>query len=90
MNIEAKSANHMEESLLICCCQVAKHDHSHISNIDNVSKDVVSSWQKVICRGGQLIEKDIDMDYNQDDSNISSHHNPSTGILKLIIDEIEM
>lgn len=30
------------------------------------------------------------MDYDQDDSNISSHHNPSTGILEPIIDEIEM
>ena len=90
MNIAAESTNHMEESLLICCCQVAKYDCPNIGDIDNISKDVVSSWQEVIRRGGQLPEEDIDMDYDQDDSNISSYHNPSTRILEPIIDEIEM
>lgn len=51
---------------------------------------MVSLWQEVVRRGGQLTEEDIDMDYNQDDFNISNHHNPSTGILEPIIDKIEM
>ena len=90
MNIGAESANHIEKSLFICHCQVAKYDHPDIGNIDNTNEDVISLWQKVIRRGGQIPEEDIDIDYNQDDSNISSHHNPSIGILELIIDEIEM
>ena len=90
MIIRAEFANYIEESLLICRWQLAKHNYYDIGNIDNVSEDVISLWQEVIYRGGQLPEKDIDMDYNQDDSHISSHQNLFEEILELIIDEIEI
>ena len=69
---------------------MAKVDCSNIGNIDNIGEDIISLWQKIICRGGQLAKKDIDMDYVQDDSNLASHHNSSTRVLEPIIDEIKM
>lgn len=80
----------MEESLFIGRYQVAKHNCLDIGNIDNVNKDVISLWQEVIRRGGQLPKEDIDMNYNQDNSNISSYDNLFTRILKPIIDAIKI
>lgn len=68
MNIGAKSANYIEKSLCICLCQVAKYDHPHIGNINNVNEDGVSLWQKVIRYSKQLSEEDIYINYGQDDS----------------------
>ena len=90
MNIRAESATHIEESLLICCCQVAEIDCLDISNVDNVSEDIVLLWQEIIRRGNQLVKEDIDIDYVQDNSNSASHHNFFTRVLEPIIDEIEM
>lgn len=42
MNIRAESANHIEESLLICYYQVTKHNCPNIAGIDNISEDVIS------------------------------------------------
>ena len=44
MNTEAESATHIEESLTICHYQIDKLDCPDISNIDHVSKDVISLW----------------------------------------------
>ena len=90
MNIGIESATYIKESLFICCCQIAEIDHLDIGNIDNVSEDVVLLWQKIIHRGSQLAEKDVDMDYIQDDSNLTSYHNSCTSVLELIIDKIEI
>ncbi len=92
MNIRAKSAAHIEDSLTICRCQVDGLDCSNISNIDHVSKDLISLWQKIICCSSQPIEVDIDIDidYNHHKSNSSSHPNSLMEILKLIISIIEM
>ncbi len=82
----------MEESLTICRCQVDELDCPDIGNIDHVSEDIVSSWQEIICCGGQSIEidTDMDMDYDHYKSNLSSHLGSSTGILEPIIGKIEM
>ena len=49
-------------------------------------------WQEKICYGSQSaeIETKMDMDYDHYESNLSSHPNSLTGILKLLIGEIEM
>ena len=92
MNIGAESATYMEKSFTICCCQVDKLDRSDTGNIDHVSKDVVSLWQEIIRRSGQLIEvdTDINIDYNHHKSNLLGYPNSSTGILEPIIGKIEI
>ncbi len=92
MNIGAESATHIKESLTICCCQVDELDCPNIGDIDLVSKDIISLWHEIICRGGQLIEidTDIDMDYNHHKSNLSSHLDSWMGILEPIIGEMEI
>lgn len=90
MNIRAKSANHIKELLLIYYCQVAKYNCLDIGNIDNIGENIISLWQKIICPDDELLKKDIDIDYNYDNSNISSPQNHSIGILEPIIDKIEM
>ncbi len=92
MNIGAESTTHMKESLTICRCQVDELDCPDIGDIDYVSEDIVSSWQKIICRGGQPteIDTDIDINYDHHKSNLSSHPDSLTRILEPIIGEIEM
>lgn len=92
MNIGAKSATHIEESLTIYYCQVDELDHPDIGNIDHISKNVVSSWQEIIHRGSQLTEVDTDMNIEYDHHNFNSlgHPDSLTGILELIIGKIEM
>ncbi len=67
-------------------------DCSDIGDIDHFNEDIVSSWQEIIRRGGQIIEIDInmDIDYDHHEFNPSSHPNSLTRILGLIIGEIEM
>ena len=89
-NIRAKSATSIEESLSIYCCQVNKLDRPDIGNIDHIKKDIVSSWQEIICRGGQLKEVDTNMDHDQYKSDLSGYPDSLTRILKPIIDEIKM
>lgn len=62
MNIEAKSANHIEKSVLICYWQIANHDCLNISGINNINKDVLLLWQKRIYCNSQLPEEDINID----------------------------
>lgn len=92
VNIGVESATHMKESLTICCCQVDELDCPNIGDIDLVSKDIISLWHKIICRGSQLIkiDIDIDMDYNHHESNLSSYLDSLMGILKPIIGEMEI
>ncbi len=92
MNIGAESATHMEESLIIHRCQVDELDRPDISDINHVSEDVLSLWQEIIRRSGQLTEIDIDMDmdYNHHESNLSSHPDSLMGILEPIIGKIKM
>ena len=82
----------MEESLTICRCQIDKYNYFDIGNIDYVSKNVVSLWQKIICRGSQPTEVDIDMDmdYNHHKSNSSSHPDYLTQILEPITGKIKL
>lgn len=51
-----------------------------IGDIDYVSKDVVSLWQKIIRYNGQPTEVDIDMNYNQHKSNLLGHLNSFIGL----------
>lgn len=44
MKIRAKFAIHIEESLIICHCQVDQLDFPNIGNIAYVSKYIVSLW----------------------------------------------
>ena len=69
-----------------------KLDYPDIGNIDYVSKNIVSLWQEIICRGDQLteIDTDMDMDFDHHKSNPSSYPDSLTGILESIIGEIEM
>lgn len=92
MNIKAASATHIEKSLSICYCQVDKLNCSDICNINHVSKNIVSSWQKIIHRDNQLIKADtnINIDYNYYKSNSLGHPNSLMGILEPIIRKIEM
>ncbi len=82
----------MEKSLTICRCQMDELDRPDIGNINHVNKDIILSWQKIICHGSQPTEihTDIDMDYDYYKSNPSSYPDSLTGILKPIIGEIEM
>lgn len=92
INIRAESTIHIEKFFTICHCQVDKLDRSDIGNINHVSEDVISSWQKIIYHGNQLkkVDPDINMDYNYNKSNSSSYSNSLTEILELIIGKIEM
>lgn len=54
MNLGAANTNHLEDFLLIYYCQVVKLNCPDISNIKNISKDIVVLWQHIICCGGQL------------------------------------
>ncbi len=92
MNIGAKSATHMEKSLTIYHCQMDELDCPEIGNINHISEDVVSSWQKIIRSSGQptKIDKNIDMDYDNHKFNSSSHPNSLMGILEPLIGGIEI
>ncbi len=92
MNIEAKSATHIEEFLTICHCQVDELDCPDIGNIDHVSEDIVLLWQKIIRHSSQPIEinTDIDINYDHHKSNLSSYSNFLIRILEQIIGEIEI
>lgn len=75
MNIEAESATHMKESITICHYQIDKLDCPDISDINHISKDIVSLWQKIIRYNGQSTKADTnkDMNYNHHKSNLLSH-----------------
>ncbi len=90
MNIGAEISTHMEDSLTISQCQVDEFDHPSTDDIDQVSTDVVASWQEIIRCGGQPAAIDADMEDGQFESNSSGHHSVATGFLELLIDEIEM
>lgn len=63
-----------------------------IGNMNYVSKNVISLWQKIIRHGGQPIEIDTNrnMDYNYHKFNLLGYSNSLTGILESIIGKIEM
>ena len=92
MNIEAESAIYMEKSFTICRYQIDKLDCLNIGNIDDINKDIVLLWYKIIFHNGQLIEvnTNINMNYNYYKFNSLRHPNSSTGILESIIGKIEM
>lgn len=88
MNMGAEFTNHIEKFLIICYCQINQCDCPDLGNINYIKTDVISLSQKIIRRSGQEAEKDIDIDYIQNESNLSYYHNFSTKILELTIDEI--
>ncbi len=90
MNIGAEIFTHMEDFLTICRCQVDKFDHPSTDDIDQVSTDVVSSWQEIIRCDGQPAAIDADIEDGQFESNSSGHHGAATRFLEPLIDEIEM
>lgn len=63
---------------------------SDIGNINHISEDIISLWQKIIHYDGQPTKIDPDMNYNQHKSNSLSYFNLLIGILKPIIDKIKI
>ncbi len=52
LNIRAEISTHIEDFLTICQCQVDEFDCLSINDIDQISTDVIISWQEIICYGG--------------------------------------
>ncbi len=90
MNRGAEISTHKEDSLTIRRCQVDEFDCPSIDDIDQVSTDVVGSWQEIICCGGQPAAIDADIEDGQFESNSSGHHGAATGFLEQLIDKVEM
>ena len=80
----------MEDSLLKCLSQVVEFDCPDKGNINNIDKDIMLFWQKIIRQSNQLPEKEMDTDCAQDQSTQSSCYNTINGILEPIFDEMKM
>ncbi len=90
MNIRAEISTHMEDSLTIRRGQVDEFDCPSTVDIDQVSTNVVVSWQEIICSDSQPVAINVDMEDDKFKSNSSGHHGAATGFLELLMDEIEI
>lgn len=61
-----------------------------MDNINNINKYIVLLLPDIICWNGQLLKKDIDMNYNENNFNLFYQNNLSIEILKPIIYKIKM
>lgn len=62
INLGAENANHMEDSLYICRCQVAEYYCPNRGDIENIEEYIVALWQKIICQGSQVVEEEMSGD----------------------------
>ena len=66
-----------------------KFDCFSTDDINQISPNVVASWQKIICRGSHSAVIDADKEDGQFKSNSLGHHNAAIEFLELLMDKIE-
>lgn len=54
-------ANHLKKSNVIRLCQMSKIDESDENNIRKISNEIVHNWEKMISKGGEVLEIKVDI-----------------------------
>lgn len=71
-NLGINIANYFKKSIVICLYQVLKVDQPDENDIQEISKETIQNWKRMINKGGKLPETNvnvIDTGYKIDDNN---------------------